>query len=607
MSEKNTNQTQRAPRGPMGRGMQGGAKAKNFKGTWKKLFGLMGEHKVKVTIAIIFAVIGSVFTIIGPSLLADLTDVIAKGVLTGIDFDEVFRLAMTMVVLYVGAFLLSYFNGTIMSNTTQTMAMRLREQMATKLNKLPLAYFDSTTLGDTLSRVTNDVDFISQNLNRTASTFISSLALFFGSLIMMFSTNYLMALSAIVSSLIGFVVMIVIVKNSQKYFTRQQKELGAMNGHIEEIYSGHNIVKVYNGNKEEYEKFKTYNKNLYNSAWRSQFFSGAMMPLMMFVGNFGYVTVCVVGGALAFNGTIPISTIVSFMIYIRLFTNPLSQFAQVATALQSTAASGERIFELLEENEMTDESEKKTYLEPKEVQGEVEFNNVKFGYVKDKIIVNDFSTKIKAGQKIAIVGPTGAGKTTMVNLLMRFYELNAGEIKIDGVPTHSLTRENIHDIFCMVLQDTWLFEGTIVDNVIYSKKGATKEDVIKACTAVGIDHFVRTLPQGYDTVLSDNANISQGQKQLLTIARAMVENAPMLILDEATSSVDTRTEVLIQEAMDKLVKGRTSFVIAHRLSTIKNADIILVMKDGDILESGNHEELMQKGGFYFDLYNAQFA
>ena len=524
--------------------------------------------------------------------------------MTGIDLPAVSKIAILLVVLYGLGVLFSYIQGFIMTTITQKVANRLRTGISQKINKLPLKYFDSTSYGDVLSRVTNDVDMIAQTLNQSIGMLVTAITLFLGSLIMMLITNVIMTLAAILATVIGFAIMMTIMSKSQKHFLRQQRELGKINGHIEEIYSGHNIVKVYNGEKEANEQFSKINDKLYESAWKSQFLSGMMMPLMNFIGNFGYVAVCVTGAALTMNGNISFGVIVAFMIYVRLFTQPLSQMAQAATSLQSTAAASERVFEFLEEKEMQDESSKTKVL--KDAKGDVQFDHVKFGYNPDKIIIHDFSAHAKPGQKIAIVGPTGAGKTTMVNLLMRFYELNSGQIRIDGVPINELTRENVHDLFCMVLQDTWLFEGTIKENIIYSKQGVTDEEVIKACKAVGLDHFINTLPNGYDTVLNDNANLSAGQKQLITIARAMVENAPLLILDEATSSVDTRTEILIQNAMDKLMVGRTSFVIAHRLSTIKNADLILVMKDGDIIESGNHNELIKKNGFYAELYNSQF-
>lgn len=590
--------------GPM-RGNRGvGDKPKNFKKPIGKLIVFCKPYLPFMIIAIIFAIAGTIFTLIGPNKLSEITDLITEGLMTGIDLRAVSKIAILLVVLYGLGVLFSYIQGFIMTTITQKVANRLRAGISQKINKLPLKYFDSTSYGDVLSRVTNDVDMIAQTLNQSIGMLVTAVTLFLGSLIMMLVTNVIMTLAAILATVIGFALMMTIMSKSQKHFLRQQRELGKINGHIEEIYSGHNIVKVYNGEKEANEKFSKINDKLYESAWKSQFLSGMMMPLMNFIGNFGYVAVCVTGAALTMNGTISFGVIVAFMIYVRLFTQPLSQMAQAATSLQSTAAASERVFEFLEEKEMQDESSKTKVL--KDAKGDVQFDHVKFGYNPDKIIIHDFSAHAKPGQKIAIVGPTGAGKTTMVNLLMRFYELNSGQIRIDGVPINELTRENAHDLFCMVLQDTWLFEGTIKENIIYSKQGVTDEEVVKACKAVGLDHFINTLPNGYDTVLNDNANLSAGQKQLITIARAMVENAPLLILDEATSSVDTRTEILIQNAMDKLMVGRTSFVIAHRLSTIKNADLILVMKDGDIIESGNHNELIKKNGFYADLYNSQF-
>ena len=491
-----------------------------------------------------------------------------------------------------------------MATITQKVSKKLRSGISQKINNLPLKYFDSTSYGDVLSRVTNDVDTIGQTLNQSLGSLITAITLFVGSVIMMLVTNGYMALAAIGSSLIGFAIMLLIVSKSQKYFLNQQRGLGAINGHVEEIYAGHNVVKVYNGEHEAKAKFDSINEKLYTNAWKSQFLSGLMMPLMSFIGNLGYVAVCVVGGVMALQGTISFGIIVAFMVYVRLFSQPLSQIAQTATSLQSTAAASERVFEFMGEKELEDENQKVSVL--KEVKGDLEFKNVKFGYDPNKIIIHNFSAHALPGQKVAIVGPTGAGKTTMVNLLMRFYEVNSGEIKIDGIPIDQLTRENVHNLFCMVLQDTWLFEGTIKENIVYSKQGISDEQIVDACKAVGIDHFIRTLPKGYDTVLDDNANLSAGQKQLITIARAMIENTPLLILDEATSSVDTRTEVLIQNAMDKLTVGRTSFVIAHRLSTIRKSDLILVMNEGDIIESGNHNELLAKKGFYADLYNSQF-
>lgn len=590
-----------------GSGMQsGGEKPKNL----KKALGELAVHCKRffpaVIIAVLLAMAAAVFSLIGPNKLQDMTDIIQKGLMNGIDIDGVEDIAFTLVVLYSLGFIFNYIQGFIMATVTQKVTKDLRTGISYKINKVPLSYYNKTSIGDVLSRVTNDVDTIGQTMNQSVGMLVTAVTMFLGSLIMMFYTNWIMAVTAVLTTIIGFGLMMFIMSKSQKHFIRQQRELGRINGHIEEVYSGHNVVKVYNGVDKATREFEEINDKLYDSAWKSQFMSGLMMPLMNFIGNFGYVAVCVVGASLFMHDKITFGVIVAFMIYIRLFTNPLSQIAQAATSLQSTAAAAERVFEFLGEEELTDESGKTTLLKKEDTKGDVEFKNVKFGYDKNKIIIHNFSAHAKSGQKIAIVGPTGAGKTTMVNLLMRFYELNSGEILIDGIPTNKMTRENVHDLFCMVLQDTWLFEGTIRENIVYSKTGVTDEEIDRACKAVGIDHFIRTLPDGYDTVLNDKANLSAGQKQLITIARAMIENAPLLILDEATSSVDTRTEIQIQEAMDKLTEGRTSFVIAHRLSTIKNADLILVMKDGDIIESGNHKDLLAKGGFYAELYNSQF-
>jgi ATP-binding cassette subfamily B protein len=585
-------------------GMMTGEKPRDFKKTWSKLLAYLKPYLPLIIIALVFAVTSSVFTLVGPNQLSKITDLIKEGLFGSVDIDAILKVCILLAVLYGSGIIFSYVQGFILATVTQKICKSLRTAISQKINRMPLKYFDSTSYGDVLSRVTNDVDAIGQTLNQGIGSLVTSVTLFFGSMIMMFVTDAYMALTAIGSTVIGFAVMILIVSKSQKYFFRQQQALGDMNGHVEEIYAGHNVVKVYNGVEEARLKFGKINDNLYTNAWKSQFLSGLMMPLMGFIGNIGYVAVCVVGGAMALNGMISFGVIVAFMIYVRLFSQPLTQFAQTATALQSTTAASERVFEFLEEKELEDESHKLTVL--KEVKGEVEFDNVRFGYLPDKTVINNFSAHIKPGQKVAIVGPTGAGKTTIVNLLMRFYEVNSGEIRIDGVPTCKLTRENVHNLFCMVLQDTWLFEGTIKENIVYSKQEISDEQVVAACKVAGIDHFIRTLPDGYDTVLNDNATLSAGQKQLITIARAMIENTPLLILDEATSSVDTRTELLIQEAMDRLTVGRTSFVIAHRLSTIKNADLILVMNEGDITESGNHRELLAKKGFYADLYNSQF-
>ncbi|PGU42777.1 ABC transporter ATP-binding protein [Bacillus cereus] len=605
MSNHQTNSPRKGTGGPGGM-VAPGQKPKNFKKPWGKLISYCKPYLPAIIFALVLAAAGTIFTIIGPDKLSEITDLITEGIGGEIDITAIGKIALFLAILYGLSFIFNYIQSFIMATITQRVSKRLRTDIADKINKLPLKYFDSTTYGDVLSRVTNDVDMIGQTLNQSIGSLVTAVVMFLGSLIMMFSINVTMTLSAIAATAVGFVLMIFIISKSQKYFIRQQKDLGRMNGHIEEIYSGHDVVKVYNGDKKAKQQFNKINESLFNSAWRSQFMSGMMMPLMIFIGNLGYVVVCVVGATLAMKGSITFGVIVSFMVYIRLFTQPLSQLAQAATSLQSTAAASERVFEFLEEAELEDESDKEATLDAEDVKGNVEFKNVKFGYTKEKLIIKDFSTHIKAGQKVAIVGPTGAGKTTLVNLLMRFYEVDSGEIKIEGVPTKSITRKNVHDLFCMVLQDTWLFEGTIKENILYNKEDVTDEEVIAACKAVGLDHFIRTLPKGYDTVLNDKASLSVGQKQLLTIARAMVKKAPLLILDEATSSVDTRTEALIQEAMDKLMVGKTSFVIAHRLSTIKNADLILVMKDGDIIESGNHEELIAEKGFYADLYNSQF-
>lgn len=592
------------PGGGLGGGMGQGEKAENFGEAISRLVSYSKNYLLVVGIAIILAVAGAVLNIIGPGKLSDITDLITEGLTSGINIEAVMEIVWLLVVLYGLGFVFNICQGVIMATVTQKISKSLRSDFSRKINHLPLKYFDGTTIGNILSRVTNDVDTIGQTLNQSLGTLVTSLATFVGALIMMFYTNWIMALSGVAASLLGFALMLAIISRSQKYFMQQQSELGILNGHIEETYSGHNVVKAYNGENKAKQTFKEMNERLYDCAWKSQYMSGLMQPLMGFVGNFGYVVVCIVGGVLTMHGQISFGVIVAFMIYIRLFTQPLSQLATAATSLQSTAAACERVFEFLDEKEMEDESSKKTCL--KTARGDVEFKHVQFGYNEDKAIIHDFSVSVKAGQKIAIVGPTGAGKTTMVNLLMRFYDIQKGEILIDGTPISQITRQNLRSMFCMVLQDTWLFEGTIKENIIYSTPNITDEQVIKACKAVGLHHYIKTLPKGYDTVLSDNASLSAGQKQLITIARAMVADAPMLILDEATSSVDTRTEILIQRAMDQLMKGRTSFVIAHRLSTIKNSDLILVMKDGDIIESGSHDELIKKKGFYADLYNSQF-
>lgn len=523
-----------------------------------------------------------------------------------IDMDLVYKYVFFLASLYVISAIFSYIQNFSMTTVSNHFAKKLRSSISTKINKLPLKFFDTHETGDILSRVTNDVDTISQNLNQSLASLVSSITLFIGSVIMMFVTNWIMALTAILSSLIGFSLMFLILGKSQKYFTEKQEQLGELNGYIEEIYSGHNVVKAYNGGASSIHHFQTLNEKLYNSNRKSNFLSGLMQPIMGFIGNFGYVAVCIVGALLVINNQISFGVIVAFIIYVRLFTNPLTQIAQAMTYLQSTAAASERVFEFLDEKEMADEKDIKKHLDKSKVKGEIEFKHVKFNYDNTREIIKDFSVHVKPGEKVAIVGPTGAGKTTMVNLLMKFYEINDGDILIDGVSIHDLSRENIHELFCMVLQDTWLFEGTILDNIKFNKENVTEEEIWNSCKTVGVDHFIKTLPGGLHSEIGDTDTVSGGEKQLLTIARGMLEDAPFLILDEATSNVDTRTEELVQQAMDKLTEGKTSFIIAHRLSTIKNADIILVMKDGNIIETGNHEELIAQNGFYADLYNSQF-
>ncbi len=579
--------------------------SKDFLGAWKKLLRYCKKFAPAIVTALVCSIGGTALTLIGPDKLGELTNVVKDGILTGIDLDAVADIGATLIVYYSLSMVLSVVQGWLMANVTQRLAQRMRGDIAAKIDRLPMSYYNKTSTGDILSRVTNDVDTIGQSMHMAVGNLVSSVTLMVGSLVMMLRHSFLMTGAAILATLLGFVLMLLIMSRSQKYFLRQQRDLGRINGHIEEIYAGHTVVKAYNGEDAALKTFTEMNESLRDSGFKSQCLSGLMMPIMHFVGNFGYVAVCVVGALLALDGKIEIGTIVAFMMYIRFFTQPLSQIAQAMQSLQSAAAAGERVFEFLEAEEMEDEHDKPMRLE--KTRGLVEFDHVRFGYEdSDRIVIHDFSAVAKPGQKIAIVGPTGAGKTTMVNLLMRFHELTGGEIRIDGVPIREMSREEVHRQFCMVLQDTWLFEGTLRENLIYCTEGATDEKMKKACKAVGLDHFVRTLPKGYDTVLNDRVSLSQGEKQQLTIARAMIADRPMLILDEATSSVDTRTELKIQRAMDELMKDRTSFVIAHRLSTIKNADLILVLRDGDIVESGTHEALLEKGGFYAELYNSQF-
>lgn len=587
-------------------------KPKKFKKTLKEMARYLKPYFPLILIAVVASVIATILQIIGPDKLKLITDEITKGlpkmvkgkpVMAAIDMDNVKSITMMLVIFYGSSLLLNLLQRFIMADVTQKISKSFREKIANKVNKLPFSYFDNTTFGDILSRVTNDVDTISQSLNQSVGSLLTSVVMLVGTVVMMIYNSGILTVTTILSSLVGFVVIIIIMKKSQKHFKAQQENLGDINGQIEEVYTGHNVIKAYNAGEMMIDEFEETNKKLYTSAWKSQFLSGLMMPVMQFAGNFSYVMVCIVGGALAINGKISFGVIVAFMIYVRLFTNPLSDIAQSFNTLQRAAAAGERVFEFLNEKELGEENVTEKLDRAK---GEVEFKDVRFGYNPDKIIIKDFSVKVNPGEKIAIVGPTGAGKTTIVNLLMRFYEINDGQILVDGIDTKKLSRDNLRDQFCMVLQDSWIFEASVRENITFGEENITDEELIDVCKRVNLDHFIRTLPQGYDTILNDKQSLSQGQLQLLTIARAMVSHAPMLILDEATSSVDTRTEIIVQDAMDELAKGRTSFVIAHRLSTIKNADLILVMKDGDIVEKGKHDELLAQDGFYAQLYNAQF-
>ena len=580
-------------------------KTKQESSLWSQLSPYLKGFHLFFLVAILFSIVSSIITVIGPDKLKEITDTITKGMGGTIDIDKITLIALTLAILYGVGALVSYSSSFIISTMIQRFAERLRNAIAEKINRVPLQYFDSHEQGDTLSRVTNDVDLMTQSFNQSLVQMVSSIVLLIGSIFMMFKTDWHLAVTAIVSVFAGFALSSIIMVKSQPLFKQQQDNLAKVSGYVEEIYSGHNVVISYNGRHQAKDHFDAINQDLYQSMWKSQFFSGIMMPLMQFVGNFGYVMVCIVGAALTINGDITIGTIVAFMTYVRIFTQPIGQMAQGITQLQSASAAMRRVFEFLDEEEMEDESQKTRQLET--TKGHVKFEHVRFGYSPDKTIIHDFTAEAKPGQKVAIVGPTGAGKTTMVNLLMRFYDIQAGKITIDGVDTKAMSREEVHDAFSMVLQDTWLFEGTIRENLVFNQTDISDEAVEAATRAVGVHHFIRTLPNGYDTVLDDSVTLSVGQKQLLTIARALLKDAPLLILDEATSSVDTRTEELIQKAMDKLMEGRTSFVMAHRLSTIRNADLILVMKDGNIIEQGNHQELMSQNGFYADLYNSQFT
>ena len=588
--------------GPPGRGAD--EKPKNMKSSMLELLRYLKPWYKPIVISLIFSLVGTLLTIIAPDKLADLTNNISDGLQTGIDMDLIIKSILIILAIYISANLVTCAASYIMITVMQKLAWSMRTSISQKINKLPLKFFDKVTVGDVLSRITNDVDTISSALNSSITTLVQAVVQFVGVTIIMFATSGRLALTAIGSSILGFVLMFFIVSRSRKYFRQQQQNLGDMNGHVEEMYSGHNIVRAYGATAQSKKEFDRINDNLYNSAWKSQFFSGMLMPLMGFVGNLGYVAVCIVGATLTMSGAIRFGTVIAFISYVKLFTNPLSQISQAVSSLMSAGAAGERVFGFLAEEEMPDDSGCTAHID--HVRGKVEFENVRFGYDEDKPIIHDFSADIEPGQKVAIVGYTGAGKTTMVNLLMRFYELWSGQIKIDGVPVSEMRRSDVHAMFGMVLQDTWLFDGTYRENIAYGKPGVTDEQVEAACKLVGLDHYIKTLPKGYDTELNDRSSLSAGQRQLLTIARAMVENAPMIILDEATSSVDTRTEVLVQKAMDRLARGRTSFVIAHRLSTIRDADLILVMDKGDIVESGTHEQLLEKGGLYKELYTSQF-
>lgn len=588
--------------------MQSTERAKNTKKALKAIIGYCKKYWALIIIALVCAAVSAVLSVLGPNYISDLTEVIQNGISilgVNIDLTAITTIGLTLIGIYAASMILSYIQQFIMNHVSCNVGKKMRTNISTKINKVPLKYFDTHNYGDTLSRVTNDVDAVTQSLNNSIGSLVAAGATLIGCIIMMFVTQWIMAITAIVSCLIGFIFMALVMGRSQKYFAARQKSLAEVSGHIEEYYAGQNIVRAYNSEEKGLTEFRNGNEKLRKHTFKAEFLSSLMMPIMSFIGNFGYVVVCIVGAVLAFNGTIGFPVVIAFMIYVRLFTSPLSQIAQGFSSLQSAAAASERVEEFLSEEELDDESGKTAKLS--HVDGSVTFEHINFGYSPDNTIIHDFSVNVKSGQKVAIAGPTGAGKTTIVNLLMRFYELNSGSIMVDGVPLSDTTRENVHDIFGMVLQDTWLFEGTVRENLTYGKKQISDDELMNILNQCGLGHFVNTLPQKLDTVLNDSVTISAGQKQLMTIARAMVENAPMLILDEATSSVDTRTELMIQSAMDKLTQGRTSFVIAHRLSTIRNADLIIYMQDGDIKETGTHDELLRKNGCYADLYNSQFA
>ncbi len=581
-------------------------KKKSVKSAVGRIAEYMESGKWFIVVALVLAAFGAVLTIIGPDKIGQIATILSNGLTGGIDLEAIAKIGVFLIAIYLLSWLFGFIQHYIMSVVTLKMSYRMRGELSDKINRVPQKYFNTTSQGDILSRITNDVSTLQQGLTNSLPTIVSAATQFVGCLIMMLITEWRLALVCIAVTLVGMLITVLIMSRSQRYFAARQKSLGELNGYIEEMYSGHEVVRISRAEKMVGEKFDKLNAAVYGANWKSQFLSGIMQPLMNIIGNIAYVAVCVLGAVLAMNGTIEFGVIVSFILYVRLFTSPLTQIAQGMTNLQTASASAHRVFDFLENEELSDESDKVAELD--NVKGAVEFDHVRFGYpdTPDKIVIKDFSAKVSPGQKVAIVGPTGAGKTTMVNLLMRFFEIDSGDIKIDGVPVSEMKRENVHKLFGMVLQDTWLFEGTVRENLVYNMAGITDEQIEKVCRVCGLEQFINTLPQGLDTVLSESANISAGQKQLLTIARAMLQNAPMLILDEATSSVDTRTELVIQRAMDELMKGRTSFVIAHRLSTIKDADMILVMKDGDVIESGTHEELLGRGGFYAELYNSQF-
>lgn len=581
-------------------------KPKNMKKSLFRLFAYSKKHLYLIIFALVLALASNILYVFGPSKLRELTNIIWNGVGGTMNFSAITKVAVSLGIIYVISNVLMVLQNLISVRFSTSISKKLRNDIDRKINRIPIKYIDSNANGEILSKITNDVDTISQGLSDSVTSMVSNIVLLLTTLVFAFSTNWILTLVTIGSGIIGFSIVAIIMSKSQKYFIAQQNQLGEINGHIEEMYAGQSIVKVYNATKEEQQKFRALNNKLYSSAWKSQFLGGIMMPLMNFIGNFSYVMVCVVGALLFANGSADIGTITAFIVYANLFSNPLSQLAQAFNNMQSTAAASERTFGFLDEVEMENESHKTLYLDPNTIQGNVVFENVNFGYDKDKTIIHNFSLYANSGQKVAIVGSTGAGKTTIVNLLMRFYEIDSGQITIDGIDSRELTRENVHDLFGMVLQDTWLFDGTIRENLVYNKQGVTDEMLDAVCKECGLEHFIKTLPNGYDSVLDENTTVSSGQRQLLTIARAMVQNSPMMILDEATSNVDTRTEIVIQNAMDKLSHGRTSFVIAHRLSTIKNADVIVVMKNGDIIEKGTHDSLIVKNGEYAKLYKSQF-